>query len=778
MKQIIIFSGTTEGRLLSQALGRRGIPVLACVATEYGGQLAGKAPGAEAGPHVWGEPVEEASSGQKFKDEAGGAVCFGGWRALEGALRRGLEGGTSGKPRQGSCLDIHVGRMTREEMEGLFQREQPSLVVDATHPYAALVSENICAACQDTGTEYLRLIRPRESAGEEDCVIVQDVEEAVEYLRHTKGNVLLTTGSKELKAFTALPDYRERLYARVLSTPEVAASCSRLGFVGAHLICMQGPFSRELNTAMLRQVKARFLVTKESGKTGGFPEKLAAAREAGARVVLIGRPKEQPGKTPEEVCRILEKHFGLRERLDISEEADRTEGAGETARIETVGETVRIEAVGETVRIEASGETARTEASGKAVCTEAGGGSSTRHIILAGIGMGTPENMTREVWDACCQADCIIGARRMLQSVEALGKPVFSAYQPDEICHFIDTHPEYGKIVLVLSGDVGFYSGAKKLLETLKKPGVRVTLLPGISSVVYFCSRLQTSWEDVKLCSVHGRDGNLVAAVREHPKVFTLLGGTDGVRSLCRELLEYGMGRVNITVGERLHYEMERIVKGTPEELAEEAFDGLCVALLENPDAFSGIPACLEDELFLRGKAPMTKSEVRSVSVAKLRLTRDAVVYDVGAGTGSVTIEMALQASQGTVYAVEKKAEAADLIEENKRRFGTPNIQVVRGLAPGALQELPAPTHVFIGGSSGNLKEILEVILRKNPKARIVMNAITLETVGEMNDCLKELPLKNREIVQLTVARAKALGGYQMMMGQNPVYIVSCTGGE
>ncbi len=709
MKQIIVFSGTTEGRLLSQALGRRGIPALACVATEYGGQLAGEPPRTGGGPHIWGKPVEEEASGN---------------------------------PQQGSCLDIHVGRMTREEMEKLFQREQPSLVVDATHPYAALVSENICAACQDTGTTYLRLIRPRESAGDGDCVIVKDVEEAVEYLRHTKGNVLLTTGSKELKAFTALPDYRERLYARVLSTPEVAASCSRLGFVGAHLICMQGPFSRELNTAMLRQVKARFLVTKESGKTGGFPEKLAAAREAGARVVLIGRPKEQPGKTPEEVCRILEKHFGLTQRLEISGEADRTEDSGETSQ------------------------------------TEAGNGSSTRHIVLAGIGMGTPENMTREVWEACCQADCIIGARRMLQSVEALGKPVFSAYQTDEICHFIDIHPEYGKIVLVLSGDVGFYSGAKKLLETLKKPGVQVTLLPGISSVVYFCSRLQISWEDVKLCSVHGRDGNLVAAVREHPKVFTLLGGTDGVRSLCRELLEYGMGRVNITVGERLHYETERIVKGTPEELAEEAFDGLCVALLENPDAFSGIPACLEDELFLRGKAPMTKSEVRSVSVAKLRLTRDAVVYDVGAGTGSVTIEMALQASQGTVYAVEKKAEAADLIEENKRRFGTSNIQVVQGLAPGALQELPAPTHVFIGGSSGNLKEILEVILRKNPKVRIVMNAITLETVGEMNDCLKELPLKDGEIVQLTVARAKAVGGYQMMMGQNPVYIVACTGGE
>ena len=174
----------------------------------------------------------------------------------------------------------------------------------------------------------------------------------------------------------------------------------------------------------------------------------------------------------------------------------------------------------------------------------------------------------------------------------------------------------------------------------------------------------------------------------------------------------------------------------------------------------------------------MTKSEIRSLSVAKLQLPKDAVVYDVGAGTGSVTVEMALQAVNGMVYAVERNEEACGLIEENKRKFGTPNIEVIHGLAPEELEDLPAPTHAFIGGSAGNLKEIMECLLRKNPAVRMVINTVTLETIGEVTECLRTLPVVEEETISVSVVRSKLLGRYHLMMGQNPIYIITCRGGS
>lgn len=134
----------------------------------------------------------------------------------------------------------------------------------------------------------------------------------------------------------------------------------------------------------------------------------------------------------------------------------------------------------------------------------------------------------------------------------------------------------------------------------------------------------------------------------------------------------------------------------------------------------------------------MTKEEVRTVSLSKLRLTADSVCYDVGAGTGSLSIEMALRAHQGQVWAIEKKEDAVELIHRNKLKFAADNLEIVEGLAPEALKDLPAPTHAFIGGSSGNLKEIVKLLVEKNPQVRIVINCITLETVSEALETAKE----------------------------------------
>lgn len=172
----------------------------------------------------------------------------------------------------------------------------------------------------------------------------------------------------------------------------------------------------------------------------------------------------------------------------------------------------------------------------------------------------------------------------------------------------------------------------------------------------------------------------------------------------------------------------------------------------------------------------MTKEEVRTVSLSKLRLTEDAVCYDIGAGTGSVSIEMALRAAQGRVYAIEKKEEAVDLLKANRQKFAADNLEILQETAPAGLEALPAPTHAFIGGSSGNLREILKVLTDKNPKVRIVINCITLETITEALEAVRELGFEETEIVQLSAARAKELGRYHMMMGENPIYIITCMG--
>ncbi|MCI8861730.1 MAG: precorrin-6A reductase [Lachnospiraceae bacterium] len=711
MKQIIIFAGTTEGRLLGEWLSGEGLEVLSCVATEYGSLLV----------------------------------------------------------KEGEHLHVRQGRLTREEMAQLFKAETRPLVLDATHPYATEVSRNIQTACQETGCEYLRLIRAacaKEAQAEKDCVTVGSVEEAALYLAGTAGRILVTTGSKELHHFTGIPDYRDRVYARVLASPEVVEHCQGLGFRGQHLICMQGPFSREMNTAMLRQFEVSWLVTKESGKEGGFGEKLAAAREAGAKVVLVGRPPEQDGISVEEGIELLQKRFSIKSAPQ----------SGLHKNVKTAGGTD--DAQKETQSREKTELKQSTDQEHEACEKKQQKLPGERCAVLVGIGMGTRENMTKEAWAAFEASDCILGAGRMMEHLGILQKPMLDAYDPDKMLSYIQEHPEYRNIAVALSGDVGFYSNAKRLIAAFDKAGIETKLLPGISSVSCLCSRLRIAWEDVKLVSIHGRKGNLIGAVREYFRTFTLLGGKDNVQTLCEELLCYGLEHVTLYVGERLGYSDERITKGTPGDLKEGSFDGLCAALIENPDYQGGVPSCIPDEAFIRGGAPMTKSEIRCLSVAKLGLRCDSLIYDIGAGTGSVSVEMALQASEGTVWAIEKEEEAARLIGENARRFRVSNVKVVEGAAPEALRELPAPTHAFIGGSSGSLREILALLLQKNPGVRVVINAVTLETIGETAKCLKELPFSQVETVQVQLSKAKALGRYQLMMGQNPVYIFTAQGGE
>ena len=279
LRPVLLFGGTTEGRELAARLAGRGQRTILCVATDYGREVLE--------PELLANP----------------------------------------------CLDVRIGRMDAEEMRRLILEEEPGLVVDATHPYADQVTRNVREACEKTGREYLRCLRPasgleclegmRLPSGEEcfrelcplsdrEClgklhtpsdpeyagggvVRVPSVQAAVEWLASREGNILVTTGSKELAAFSQLPDFATRVYARVLPTLPSLRACLDQGLSGRHIIAMQGPFSRETNRSQLAEFNCRFLVTKDTGDNGGFREKVRAAGEAGAVALVIDRPETERG---------------------------------------------------------------------------------------------------------------------------------------------------------------------------------------------------------------------------------------------------------------------------------------------------------------------------------------------------------------------------------------------------------------------------------------------------------------------------------------------------
>lgn len=650
---ILVFAGTTEGRKITEFLGKNNVKVFASCATSYG----------------------------------------------KGLLP------------EGENITALKGRLDEEQIKELIKQEGFELVIDATHPYAAAATENIKNACQAAGTEYIRLLRKESDISGKDIVYAQSVADAVSILEGTKGNILAATGSKELSEYTKLKDFKERVYARVLPAPDVISACAALGFEGKHLICMQGPFSEEMNEATLKMFGCRYMVTKESGKEGGFEEKYGAAKRCGCTLIVVGRPAKEEGMSLTELKRELCKRYGLKTR---------------------------------------------------------------QKITLAGIGMGSEGCTTKEVQDAVDNCDLLIGAGRMVKAA-APRCDVFTEYDAGKIAQYINEHPEYENITIALSGDPGFYSGAKKLLEVLPEGS---EVLPGISSMSYFCAKIGLSWEDVVPASLHGKDANITGLLRENKRVFAIAGDSECIGRVCEKLALYGMGDTVVYTGERLSYPDESINCASANAFSGCETDPLCAVLFERrnfkePVATHGIP----DDEFVRGNIPMTKEEIREIVISKLRLKRDSVVYDIGAGTGSISVEASRIALKGRVYAVEKNPDAAKfLIKENREKFACDNLEIIHGKAPEVLKGLPSPTHAFIGGSSRQLKSIISCLLKKNPKVRIVMTCITLETVTEALDCLNTLPLEGADIAQVTVSKSKLVGSYNMMTGQNPVYIISCEG--
>ncbi len=397
-------------------------------------------------------------------------------------------------------------------------------------------------------------------------------------------------------------------------------------------------------------------------------------------------------------------------------------------------------------------------------------------IYIVGIGPGSIEQLTCEARQILQGADMLIGASRMLEIAKNLSKSqkvkTFAAYLPNEIDEILKQHKENKQICILMSGDIGFYSGAKKLVEKLKDYDVR--LIPGISSISYMSAKIKVPWSEMKILSHHGRQANLIHAIEHHRWVFAILSGSEDLYCLGKKLQAYAMWDVNLYIGENLSYEDEKIYRMKPKDFREaeaHSFSSLLVVVIENPHPKEMDYFEIADEAFIRGKVPMTKSEVRTVSISKMHLTNDAIFYDIGAGTGSISIQVGKMYPNSKVYAIEKNPEAIKLMEENRLKFAVDNMTIIDGFAPKVLLDLPTPTHVFIGGSSGQLEEILEVLESKNPMVRVVISAIALETQIKVMQICKENKWQLKEMIQLSVAKAKEVGTYHLLMGQNPISI-------
>lgn len=744
MKKIIVFAGTTEGRDIARFIAEQGISVTVSVATEYGKQVM------EDCTDMNG--LENITLLMGRLDEAG----------MEKLMISGDENSKS-EARDNSKDEYTMGKNATSNYD---------MVIDATHPYAVEVSKNIKNAATKCNLEYVRISRTTgiDSEIEKmldglDIVRCKNTDEAVNALiglidglkcgakedrktdveSATKPNILITTGSKEIHKF-ARKELMDNLYVRVLPGLESISLCENAGIKGKHIIAMQGPFSSEMNAAIMKQFNIGIMVTKESGSTGGYMEKLEAAKAVGAKVIVIGNPE-------------IEKGYSLSE----------------------------VKAM---------------------ICPEAIGGKSVQEVDVAevevkllGIGLGSKDYMTSETASAIENADMIFGAKRMIEAakkscnIRATEENIYEYYLARDIIPVIERNVNSEQrnnrvnVVVLFSGDTGFYSGAEKLktafcdTELYKNNSLKVEINPGISSIQYFASKCGISWGDGRIISLHGvsdenRFFKFAKAVKESRKTFAILSGVEDLHRIVSELedeFDASSEMLEIYVGYNLSYSDEKIkcYKGLSISLVSD-FDkeGLYVISIinENPDTGLVYNAISDDE-FERARVPMTREDIRHLSILKLMLKKDSVLLDLGSGTGSISIEAAGLSSEIKVYAYECNPDAVSLMRQNIEKFNAKNIVLKEGMVPEIIDENIVPTHAFIGGSKGNMKEIVAKLFSMNKNIRVVATAVTLETKAELLGIIKGNEFSNVDISEVSVSRAKKLGDYNLMVAENTVMI-------
>ena len=664
MKKIVIFSGTTEGHMLSDMLSRSGVEHHVCVASDYGSDVMDN----------------------------------------------------------NSLASIHVGRMDALQMKdylnGLDIRET-DIVIDATHPYATEVTHNIKEAVKNIGAMYVRI--QRDSIDCDESINRYDsVAECAKALDATEGNILLTIGSNQLGAYceNVSDETKKRTYVRILPVNESLKICGEQDIPSKNIIAMHGPFGRELNTALMKQYDIKHIVTKDSGVSGGFEEKLEASALVKARCHVINRPQDDEGIS-------IYKAFEM--------------------------------------------------ATGKKYDDD-----KKMSIVIAGYGPGSNGCVIADLNGMIRESDAVFGAKRLIENVDAKRK--YPVYMPDDILDILKKDNGIKKAVILYTGDCSFYSGASKMLQALSErlPDANIRVLPGISSVSYLSAAVKESYDDAILFSIHGRNdafrlNELIDHIIYNKKTFVLLSGDEDLRNVAGIAEDHNLD-CRFIVGKDLSYDDEKILTLNTKEAKAYDGGGILTLLVINENAKKRpVTGLLCDDMFIRDKVPMTKECIRNESIIRLNILCGDTVYDIGGGTGSVAISIGALHPSLKVYTFEKKKEAYELIKKNIDNLHTKNVIPVLGEAPQILKDYPVPDRVFIGGSSKRLKDIICELKMRKTGIRYVVNAVSLETMAATQDIIRDFDAKDVDIIQISCSNIKKIGEHNMMQSENPVMIFAFT---
>ncbi len=464
--KIMIFSGTSEGRRLSEMLSSDGIPHFVCVATEYGRDVM----------------------------------------------------------RISSAATVAVGRMDSDAMTEYMAAcgfGKGDIVVDATHPYATQVSENVKEAAENS---YCRLIRVARASASENGRCFDTMGDFAAFIDRKDGNILLTTGTNTLDEYCLHVSHQtlERTYVRIIPSKESVDKVLSCGIESSHIIAMQGPFTYEMNRALLEQYKIRHMLTKDSGSAGGFSQKCDAASSLGVSVSVIARPAAEEGVSIFEAYRMVtDKEYVPK-----------------------------------------------------------------RRIVLAGYGPGSQSSATYDVTDAISRADAVFGAKRLVENVRAprkyemyLAEDIIKVLEEnadiENAVVLFSGDPGF------YSGARTAFIRFKEWDQEAK-----VRILSGISSVSYMAAAAGVTWEDAALVSVHGRGSErdfdkLIDCIRHNSKTFALVSGDYDIRKIAGMLDEKQIS-VRILVGSNLSYENEKITSLSISEALKYKNDRTITALFIN----------------------------------------------------------------------------------------------------------------------------------------------------------------------------------------------------
>lgn len=583
-----------------------------------------------------------------------------------------------------------------------------TLVIDCTHPYATAVTEQLVQVCHELSVPYLRIKREESSYSSIEKVhCVENLQEMITYLEHSSGNILSTLGAKELIHFKDC-NFINRLYARVLPLSSSLEACANIGLPPSQIIAMQGPFSYGMNRSTIESYNINTFLTKDSGKVGGIQEKFDVCKDLSVDLLLLKKPEDVEGYTLHQGKNVILSMLQLKKK------------------------------------------------------------SVTQCLSILSCGMGAEVIFSQEGRIALENADVLLGSQRLLQLFPESRQEKYPLYTGEKIQQFAKEHPEFENICLLVTGDAGFFSTAKNVAACWEGD---ISFFSGISSISYLSARFGISWEDCKILSLHGRKENILEYIKRNEKIFILFGGEDTPSSVARLCHEYGFD-VQFYIGENLSYPNEKLTISSVKDTISLETANLCCAFVIHSQAENTISFGLPDTAFQRVEGvPMTKSEVRTITLSKLQLRQDSVIYDIGAGTGSVSVEMAQLSPFGRVFALEQKESALDILEKNKKSFKLSNLEIISGDARKGIQGLPAPSHVFIGGFSGDLKQLLEEIKIKNPKSRVAINTVTLDTLAQVTALLPSCSYS--EVVEIGISRGETRGKYRMMLANNPVFVIT-----